>query len=141
MPVPGSAGFRPAEEILGGYSFDVTTARKQSFDKSSLIGSWTPGKITIGGRLSSDDLPGFDRPWTIDSIDSTLTYDAEKRIYSLAAKIRDMEGPVNPRRRLFAVDSSVLYEKFPVMKGLQTFFERYGPSGRVDINVEAAGRY
>jgi hypothetical protein len=138
---PISARFRPAEEILGGYSFDMTTTPEQRFDSSMLVGNWTPGRIIVGGRLSSSDLPGFDRPWTINTINSTLQYDTTNKTYSLVAEVNDMEGPASPRRRLFAVDSPTLYEAIPVLKSLQAFFERYGPSGRVDMKLKAHGKY
>ena len=61
-----SAGFRPAKKIIGGYSFDISSAGRQDFSKSHVLGNWQPGrKIVIGGRISSKDVPGFERLWTV----------------------------------------------------------------------------
>ncbi len=138
---PVSASFRPAEEILGGYSFSVTTTPEQSFEKSRIVGLWVPGRIEVGGRISSKDIPGFDRPWIIDTIDARLRYNVEERAYWLSVKIKDLFGPPSAKERLFAFESETAYEKFPVLLGLQTFFARYRPAGRVDIDFLASGRY
>jgi len=136
-----SASFRPAAELVGGYSFSITTTPKQSFEKSSIVGVWVPGRIEIGGDISSRDLPGFDRPWTIKTIDARLRYDTQGKSYSLTVKLRDLFGPPSGRTGLFAFESESAYQKFPVLFGLQSFFTRYRPRGKADIDFQASGRY
>ncbi len=136
-----SASFRPAPELLGGYSFSITTTPKQSFEKSSIVGLWVPGRIEIGGDISSRDLPGFDRPWTIKTIDARLRYDTQEKSYSLTVKIKDLFGLPDKSSRLFTFESKSAYQKFPVLFGLQSFFIRYRPSGRADMDFQASGHY
>ncbi len=136
-----SASFRPAAELLGGYSFSITTTPKQSFEKSSIVGLWVPGRIEIGGDISSGDVPGFDRPWTIKTIDARLRYNTQEKSYSLTVKIKDLFGPPGKSSKLFAFESETAYQKFPVLFGLQSFFIRYRPRGRVNIDFQASGHY
>ena len=49
--VPVDARLRPAEKILGGYSFDITTGERAASGKSRLFGFWRPGTVTIAGGL------------------------------------------------------------------------------------------
>ena len=88
--VPIDAGFRSAQELIGGYSFDISTAQRADSDKSTLFGSWRPGTIEVWGSISSSDLPAFERKWWIDFINVKLTYD-QTNAYSLQLKISDMQ--------------------------------------------------
>jgi len=135
---PVSAGFRPAQRIVGGYSFDISSAGRQRLDKSAIFGYWQRGRIVVGGRLSSKDLPGFERPWIVKSIDAELTYDPNQSCV-LTAKIKDLTGPPSEMRNLFSFDTNALADKLPIVDVLQSFFNQYGPSGKVDIDLQVTG--
>ncbi|MBN1392623.1 MAG: hypothetical protein JW947_07450, partial [Sedimentisphaerales bacterium] len=68
---PLSAELRPAEKLVGGYSFDISTEGLRKPGGTMIVGSWQPasagkaGKIEAAGRLSKKDIPGFERDWTI----------------------------------------------------------------------------
>jgi hypothetical protein len=135
---PVSLGLRPAEKIVGGYSFDISSAGRQSFEKSAIFGFWQPGRIELGGRLSSADLPGFERPWAVKSLEAKLTYDPNDS-YRLSAKVKRLNCPQSDLRNIFAFDTRAMAQKAPFVDSLQDFFKRYNPSGTIDLDFQASG--
>jgi len=135
---PVSAGFRPAEKILGGYSFDISGAGRQSFGGSAVFGYWQPGRIVVGGRISSRDVPGFERPWTVKALDAEMSYEPNQS-YTLMAKAKGFTCPPSELRNLFAFDTRAFVEKASFVDAIQVFFNRYNPSGRVDIDLRVSG--
>ena len=101
---PVSAGFRPAKKIVGGYSFDISSAVRQDLSKSAIFGNWQPGRVIVGGRISSKDVPGFERPWMVRAIDAELAYEPNKTCV-LMAKIKGFTCPPGESRNLFAFDT------------------------------------
>ncbi len=135
---PVSAGFRPAKEIIGGYSFDISSAGRQDLSKSAIFGSWQPGRVIVGGRISSKDVPGFERTWTVRAIDAELGYEPNG-FCVLMAKIKGFASQVGETRNLFAFDTKSVADKAPFVNALQMFFNQYNPSGTIDINLQASG--
>lgn len=135
---PISVGFRPAKKLIGGYSFDVSGASKQSLEGTAVFGYWQPGRVVLGGRISSKDIPGFERPWTIKAIDMELTYDPNKSC-ELKAKVKGFSGPPSESSNLFAFNTESVVDKLPFVDALQKFFNRYNPSGTIDIDLKASG--
>jgi AsmA-like C-terminal region len=135
---PVSAGFRPAKKIIGGYSFDISSASKQDLSKSAIFGNWQPGRIIVGGRISSKDVPGFDRAWMIRAIDAELSYEPNG-LYMLMAKVKGFTSPASEMRDLFAFDTKSLADKAPFINSLQIFFDQYNPSGTIDIDLQVSG--
>ena len=135
---PVSAGFRPAQKLIGGYSFDISGASKQSLEGTAVFGYWQPGRIVVGGRISSKDVPGFERPWTIKSLEAEMNYDPNKSCV-LTAKVKGFTCPPSELRKVFAFDTKSVAEKLPFVDALQSFFNQYGPSGKVDIDLRASG--
>ncbi|MBN2018953.1 MAG: hypothetical protein JW749_01870 [Sedimentisphaerales bacterium] len=135
---PVSVGLRPAEKIVGGYSFDVTTAGRQSFQKSAIFGTWQPGRIEMAGRISSRDLPGFERPWTVKSLEAKLAYEPNSS-FELTAKVKNFNCPPSDLRGIFAFDTRTLGGKAPFIDALQNFFRRYGPDGTINLDFQASG--
>jgi hypothetical protein len=135
---PVSAGFRPAKKIVGGYSFDISSAGKQDLSKSAIFGNWKPGKIELGGRISSNDVPGFERTWTVRAIDANLNYEPNG-LYMLTAKVKGFTSPASETRNLFAFDTKSVADKAPFINALQMFFSQYNPSGVIDIDLQASG--
>ena len=84
---PVSAGFRPAKKIIGGYSFDISSAGKQDLSKSAVFGNWQPGKIDCGGKNFLEGCPGFERAWTVRAIDAEMSYEPNG-LYMLMAKVK-----------------------------------------------------
>ena len=72
-----------------GYKFNVTTAKRSTFGKSSLTGFWRQGRITIAGGISSENLPISRRTWLIDVLAAELNYDAQNN-YSFSLNIIDL---------------------------------------------------
>ncbi|MGA2071390.1 MAG: hypothetical protein ABSG97_08560 [Sedimentisphaerales bacterium] len=135
---PVSAGFRPAKKIIGGYSFDISSAGRQDLSKSAVFGNWQPGRVIVGGRISSRDVPGFERPWMVRAIDAELAYEPNKNCV-LMAKIKGFTCPPSESRNLFAFDTKSLADKAPFVNALQMFFNQYNPSGTIDIDLKASG--
>lgn len=135
---PVSAGFRPAKKIIGGYSFDISSAGRQDLSKSAVFGSWQPGRIVVGGRISSRDVPGFERPWIVRAIDAELAYEPNKTCV-LMAKIKGFTCPPSESRNLFAFDTGTVADKAPFVNAMQMFFRQYNPSGTIDIDLQASG--
>jgi hypothetical protein len=138
---PVSAGLRPAERIVGGYSFNISSAGKQKLEGTAIFGYWRPGRVVVGGRLSSNDIPGFERPWTIRALDTELTYEPN-RAYELKAKVKGFSFPASPGapgRNIFAFDTESVRGKLPFVDALQKLFNKYNPSGSIDINLSATG--
>jgi hypothetical protein len=137
---PVSAGFRPADKIIGagGYSFDISRAGGQELRDSPVFGSWQPGRITVGSRIPLKNVPGFERPWTVKSIDAELSYEPNG-FCILTAKVKGFTCPPSETRNLFAFDTKSLADKAPFIDALQMFFNQYNPSGTIDINLQASG--
>jgi hypothetical protein len=139
---PVSAGIRPGGKILwGGYSFDISPGvSRRNFDKS-ISASWRPDlrQIVVWGRILSKDVPGFERPWTM-VLDTNLTYEPNGS-YELSAKVKDLNFPPSETRTLFAFDTKSVAEKAPYIDALQRFFNKYNPSGRIDIDLRASGNF
>ena len=144
---PVSAELRPAEKLVGGYSFDITTEGLRKPGGTMIVGSWQPasagkaGKIEAAGRLSKKDIPGFERDWIIKMIDTELSYEPNG-VYELKATVKDFNCPpvlTGTRRGLFAFDTRKSTETMPLVNALQEFFSRYNPSGRINIDFNAVG--
>lgn len=136
--VPIDARFRPAKAIIGGYSFNITTAKRHDLDKSTLFGFWRPGRIEIGGSISSSDLPAFERKWWINALDVKLAYD-ENNTYSLQLKMADTQFKHTPIPEMPIFAKPPFLQKFAAVAALQRFFDRYDPKGQVDVELEAQG--
>ncbi|MGD0573316.1 MAG: hypothetical protein ABSB11_09910 [Sedimentisphaerales bacterium] len=135
---PVSAGFRPAKKLIGGYSFDISSASKQDLSKSAVFGNWKPGKIELGGRISSTDVPGFERAWMVKAIDAEMSYEPNG-LYMLTAKVKSFTSTAGETRNLFAFDTKSVADKVPFINALQIFFSQYNPSGTIDIDLRASG--
>jgi hypothetical protein len=127
-----------ARKITGGYRFDIYSADKQDFTKSYAIVNWQPGRVIVGGRISSEDVPGFERPWMVRAIDAELAYEPNKTCV-LTAKIKGFTCPPSESRDLFAFDTKTVADRAPFVNAIQTFFRQYNPSGTIDINLQASG--
>ena len=92
----------------------------------------------VGGRISSKDVPGFERPWTIKSLDAELNYEPNKACV-LTAKVKDFTCPPSELRNVFAFDTKAVAEKLPFVDALQNFLIRHNPSGKIDIDLQASG--
>ncbi len=150
--VPIDMKFRPAEEILGGYSFDITTAESDdsglrqdsSTRRNRLSGFWRPGRISIAGGISSEAPmyigAAFEEAWGINFLDTELRYDQGNN-YSLKLKIEDLQYTQKTAKDTFAFDSPVFLTKFGLFHALQRFFSQCRPAGKVDMELEASGNF
>ena len=136
--VPLDARFGPAEERRDGYRFNITTAERADFGKSTLTGFWQPGMITIAGGISSADVPAFERSWTINVLAAELNYD-QSNTYSLKLRIKDLLSAHSPSPDTSALVKPAFLRKSSPFTALQRFFNHYHPAGRVDIDLEASG--
>ncbi len=135
---PISAGFRPAEKIMGGYSFDISSSGRQNLSKSAIIGSWQKGKLVIAGRISSSDIPGFERQWTVKSLDAEMTREPNG-FCQVMAKVKGFTSMHGESKNLFAFDTRTIADKAPFIDALQKFFKQYNPAGTIDIDLQAYG--
>jgi hypothetical protein len=136
--VPIDAEFGPSEQSQSGYSFDITTAERAGFGRSTLTGFWRPGVVTIAGSISSSDVPAFERVWMIKTITAELTYD-RNNAYLMKLRIKDLLSRHTPQRGTADLVRLAFLEKFGPFTTLHRFFNRYDPEGQVDIDLEASG--
>lgn len=139
VSVPFSARFVYDEKTQQGYSFDMTTATMDSgFGQSRLTGTWKPGSLNIAGGISSLDVPELEMAWKIDILAAELTYD-QSNAFALKLRIKDLHS-----KRCPALDNLVrinppFLARSSLFAALQRFFSRYGPQGRVDIDLDVSG--
>ncbi len=136
--VPVDAIFEPAQETPAAYSFSITTAETAQAGKSTIDGSWQPGRITITGGISSADVPTLERTWDIKTLAADLSYDANNT-YSLKLRIKDLIGSRGVGSDTFAFGEPSLLKSLGVFGTLQKFFRRYRPAGQIDFDLEASG--
>ncbi|MBW8040164.1 MAG: hypothetical protein FVQ85_09220 [Planctomycetes bacterium] len=136
--VPVDAIFAPAEETPAAYSFSITTAETAQAGKSTLNGTWQPGKITITGGISSEHVPTLQRAWDIKVLAAELSYDTND-IYSLNLKIKDFLSSRTSAGDTFAFDEPSFLESWGAFDTLHRFFKRYRPAGQIDFDLQASG--
>jgi hypothetical protein len=132
------AGLGPAEKSQDGCSFYITTEKSAGPGKSTLTGSWQPGRFTITGGISSADIPAFEKLWTIEVLAAELKYKQDDS-YSLNLKIEDLYGTEGIGGEKFAFERRAFLEKWSTFTALQRFFNQYRPRGQVDIDLKASG--
>lgn len=138
VAVPLDVKLGPAEKEGADYNFEIKTAKWAHMYKSRLEGTWKPGKITIAGGVSSADVPGFERVWSIYLLAVDLQYD-HNNDYSMKLKIKDLVSEQRVSGEMPAAESNKFLQKFSAFATLQRFFDRYRPNGRIDIELEAQG--
>ena len=136
--VPLDARLEPAEETPVAYSFSITTAETAQAGKSTLNGSWQPGRITITGGVSSADVPSLERAWEIKSLAAEVSYDANNT-YSLQLKIKDLLSSGGTGSETFDFDEQTLLGKWAAFHKLKNFFRRFRPAGQIDFDLQASG--
>ena len=137
--VPLNARFGYHTQTQDGYSFEITTARlTRSSGKSRLTGYWRPGVITIAGGISSTDIPAFETAWAIDVLSGELKYESD-RTFLLKLRIKDLQTKRSPSLSGFAMVSPSFLEKSGPLTALQGFFDRYKPSGQIDLDLNVSG--
>jgi len=136
--VPLDVKLGPAKREGADYRFEIKTAEWAHLYKSRLEGTWKPGRITIAGGVSSADVLGFERVWSIYSLAADLQYD-HNNDYSMKLRIKDLVGERRVSGETPAADSNEFLQKFGAFAALQRFFDRYRPDGRIDIELEAQG--
>jgi len=137
--VPVDVTFAPDRKDLHACIFSITTAKRSGFGEGILAGSWQPGRVKIAGGISSADFSVLGRAWAINLLDAELNYAAGS--YSLKVKIKDLVGEHTSAGDIFASDRPLFLEKFGPFNTLEKFFDRYGPAGRVDIDLQALGNF
>jgi hypothetical protein len=136
--VPIDVGFAPARKTQNGYSFNIITAERADRSKSVLTGFWRPGRITITGRISSADIPAFEKAWTISALNAQLDYD-RSNTYSLKLKVEDLRSRHSFAGDAFTAGRQAFLGKPGPFTALQRFFNSYRPSGTVAIDLQAHG--
>lgn len=137
--VPLTAKFGFDQQTTDAYSFEITTAKLAGgFGQSHLTGYWKPGSITIAGGISSIDSPTLEAIWIIDHLAAELKYD-QSRTFALKLRIKDFQSKRTPTLERFAQVSPPSIEKSGSFTALQKFFNRYQPSGRIDLELDTSG--
>jgi len=137
--VPLTAKFGFDQQTTDAYSFEITTAKLAGgFGQSRLTGYWKPGLITIAGGISSIDSPTLEAIWIIDRLAAEIKYD-QGRTFALKLRIKEFQSKRTPTLDRFAQVSPPSIEKSSSFTALQKFFNRYQPSGRIDLELDASG--
>jgi len=138
--VPVDARLRPAEKILGGCSFDITTGQRAGSANSRLFGFWRPGRITVAGGLSSAEGAAVERGLTIEHLEVELNYEPDDS-YALKLRAEDLRSTYSRAvDTLGLVEPVILQESGPFI-ALQKFLSQYRPAGQVDIDLKASGNF
>ena len=141
IAIPIYATLSPAKEQWGGYSFNITTARKPSIGRNTLTGLWQPpGRVTITGGLALTEIPLFDRAWTINAMGAELNYN-RTNTFSLKLKLTDLLGKEIPPPETFTQQMPAFFSGTSFFKVLQKFFGRYRPTGKIDMNLQVIGNF
>jgi hypothetical protein len=150
--VPIDMRFRPAEGMLGGYRFDIITAKKANSDSSTnkiserrdrsrLAGLWLPGRVTVTGGISSAGIPAFENAWVIEALDAALNYDRRNN-FLLKLKIRDSSYLKESSSETLSLGKpESAFGRSVLFTALQNFFTRYNPVGKVDMDIEVSGNF
>ncbi len=137
--VPLTAKFGFDQQATDAYSFEITTAKLAGgFGQSRVTGSWKPGLITIAGGISSIDSPTLEAIWIIDHLAAELKYD-QSRTFALKLRIKDFQSKRTPVLDRLASVSPPSIERSGPFTALQKFFNRYQPSGQIDLDLDASG--
>ncbi|MHC4734277.1 MAG: hypothetical protein ACYTDW_07405 [Planctomycetota bacterium] len=136
--IPIDARFGPAKETSAAYNFTITTAEMAQAGKSTLNGTWQPGRITITGGGSSTNLPTLERAWDIKVLAADLSYDANN-IYSLKMRVKDCVGTRSAGSDTVAFDETSFVKSWGAFDFLQDFFRRFCPVGHIDFDLDASG--
>lgn len=136
--IPLDVKFGYAGAKRGGYYFNIATASEAGIRKNNLTGFWKEGQVTVTGGIVSSAVPAFERTWAINMLTTELTYDKDRQ-FSLKLMIKDIVGTYRPVSDI----SPLTVSETPVNQGiflaLQEFFDRYRPSGKIDLALEASG--
>jgi len=137
--VPLAAKFVSDTQTQDGCSFEITTAKMAAASaKSRLTGAWKPGLVTIAGGISSTDVSALEMSWLIDNLAAELKYDPNSA-FALKLRIKDFRAKLSPSLDKFALVGPSFLEKSGRFTALQRFFNRYQPSGRIDLSFDASG--
>jgi hypothetical protein len=138
--MPVEARFGPDVRSALGYAFDIKTSTLSSgYGESHLSGSWRPGEVTLGGGLSSTDIPSLARVWAVDVLAAELKY-TPSLDFTLNLRLKDVHGKQVPE-----VDALQFLMPAPAGRtgpthALRKFFTRFRPTGTVgSIEIQATG--
>jgi len=139
VSIPLDAEFGINQDPREGYKFEFTTAAQVSgYAPSKLTGSWKPGRVELAGGIASVNVPEFEMAWIIDVIAVDLTF-GDDDSYLLKLRVDNLLSIRNPSpNRLALVGPGSAGNSSP-FSALQRFFDRYQPSGIIDIDLEASG--
>jgi len=138
--IPVDARLEPAAKAEDGYKFSITTAERAYIGRSTLTGSWRRGSIIMSGGISSADVAAFERVWTVHVLAAELKYRPDGD-YSLDLRMHEVLSTQRSIDRPFVLDSRKLIGKLGAAAALQGFFDRFRPTGRVDLELNASGNW
>ncbi len=138
--IPLDARFNPEQGTEGVYEFHITTAKRKTFGRSVLNGHWKPGQVALTGGISSTFIPAFEKAWLIDVIAAQLNYQPDNS-YSLKLTIKDLLSKSEVGKQKSGAVKQVFFDKFRAFSALESFLSNYQPSGCIDIQFEAVGKF
>lgn len=139
VSLPLNAEFGIDKDPRKGYKFEVTTASMASGDApSKLTGYWKPGRVAFAGGIASVNVPEFEMAWIIDVIAANLEYGNDDT-YSLKLRVDNLHSIRNASPNRLVLVESVSAGNSSPFSALQRFFDRYQPSGIIDIDLDARG--
>jgi len=139
VSVPLDASFGLDKNPEKGHRFDIMTATTSSgFSKNRLKGFWKPGIVTIGGGISSVEVPELEMAWFVDVLAAEFKYD-ENNDFSLTLRMPDLQSRRNEALDNLASVGPVFLGKSGLFTALQGFLDLYQPQGMVDAELEMSG--
>ncbi len=136
--VPLDAVLKPAEMTENACVFNLTTGDRSTFGRNILSGIWRPGVVTIAGGIASADIPVFKRVWRINVLAAEIKYDHATN-FVLDLKIKDLQNNRIRPGPSGDLENILFPEKLAALKPLQKFFNRFDPTGQVDLELQAVG--
>jgi len=131
---------RPAEQTPGGWSFSATAVRAGATGQSSIVGLWRQGRVVVGGGISSADIQGLAGSWAVGRFSAELGYDRTGP-FTLDLKLEDCVSSYSDQVDLSGFGVAGGQEAPEPLASLVRVYQRYRPSGQVDIELSASGNF
>jgi hypothetical protein len=137
--IPVEVELAASGKNVNAYDFHIKTAKREGFEgKSELKGIWEKGRVWISGGISSRDLPNFKTAWWIDVLAGELKYEDDGD-FSLDLTVKDFQASHKLDEINLTTAEGKALHKIGVLEGMQKFFNRFRPSGRIDVKLTAGG--
>ncbi|MFA5554254.1 MAG: AsmA-like C-terminal domain-containing protein [Phycisphaerae bacterium] len=141
IKIIASVGIQGKLEPSGrGYIFELDTAKIKIADHRKLKGSFEPGKVSLSGDISTEDLPIFESSFRCRIDKCEYIYDSQNN-YTLEVLIDEMAYKTRPAVFRKQPQISEVTATTRVFDSIHNIFDGYDPSGIIGIELKASGNW